>query len=146
MAWTTTPWTLPSNLAIAVHPEFDYVKIKDLKENKVLILAKCRLEANFPGGGYEVLGEMKGKELAGIEYVPLFDYFEEERRKDGCFKVLLGDFVTTDTGTGIVHIAPGYGEEDYKISVANKIIAADNPLDPLDDNGFFTESVPDFQG
>lgn len=88
---------------------------------------------------------MKGKDLEGIEYVPLFDYFEE-RRKDGCFKVLTGDFVTADTGTGIVHIAPGYGEEDYKVCCKNKIIRADDPLDPLDANGFFEDSVTDFKG
>ena len=84
--------------------------------------------------------------MEGIQYVPLFDYFEEERRADGCYKVLLGKFVTSDTGTGIVHIAPAYGEEDYNISVENGIIRPDNPLNPLDDNGFFLDSVPDFKG
>jgi isoleucyl-tRNA synthetase len=123
VAWTTTPWTLPSNLAIAVNPEFDYVKLKDNDTNEVYILAECRIKALYKKEDmYEVLSKMKGKELAGIEYVPLFDYYYEERKADGCFRVLLGDFVTGEDGTGIVHIAPAFGEEDYKISCQNGII------------------------
>lgn len=123
VAWTTTPWTLPSNLAIAVNPEFVYVKLRDKDTNEVYILAECRIKALYKKEDmYEVIEKMKGKELAGIEYVPLFDYYYEERKADGCYKVLLGDFVTGDDGTGIVHIAPAFGEEDYKISVKNEII------------------------
>ena len=123
VAWTTTPWTLPSNLAIAVNPEFVYVKLKDKDTNEVYILAECRIKALYKKENmYEVISKMKGKELAGIEYVPLFDYYYEERKADGCYKVLLGDFVTGEDGTGIVHIAPAFGEEDYNISVKNGII------------------------
>ena len=130
-----------------MHPDFVYLKLKDIKLNKVLILAECRLESLYKKeSDYEILEKIKGKDLEGIEYTPLFDYFEKERRPDGCYKVLCGDFVTSDTGTGIVHIAPGYGEEDYKISIENNIIKPDNPLDPLDANGFFTEAVHDFKG
>lgn len=89
---------------------------------------------------------MKGKELAGIEYVPLFDYYYEERKADGCYKVLLGDFVTGEDGTGIVHIAPAFGVEDYNISVKNGIIRTDNPLCPIDESGNFDDTVLDFKG
>lgn len=123
VAWTTTPWTLPSNLAIAVNPEFVYVKLKDKDTNEVYILAECRIKALYKKENmYEVIAKMKGKELAGIEYVPLFDYYYEERKADGCYRVLLGDFVTGEDGTGIVHIAPAFGEEDYNIAVKNQII------------------------
>jgi len=95
---------------------------------------------------YEVLETMLGKTLEGIEYIPLFDYFHEKRRKDGCFKVLCGKFVTSDDGTGIVHIAPAYGEEDYAVSCKYKIIAEDDPENPIDDNGYFLKSVTHFAG
>lgn len=83
--------------------------------------------------------------MVGKEYVPLFDYFAE-RKKDGCFRVLGATFVTSDTGTGIVHAAPAFGEEDYKVCVKNKIIRPDDPPMPLDANGRFTEKVSDYKG
>lgn len=146
VAWTTTPWTLPSNLAIAINPTFTYVKLKDIKQDDIYIVAECRLAALYPKKEeYELIEKMKGADLAGLEYVPLFDYFEKERRKDGCFKVLLGDFVSEADGTGVVHIAPAFGEEDYYLSLENKIIKPDDPLCPIDDNGYFLESVTDFK-
>ena len=147
VAWTTTPWTLPSNLAVAVNPNMDYVKVKDLKKNEIYILAECRLSELYSKTpeDYEILQRMKGSELEGLEYEPLFDYFAT-RRKDGCFKVLLGDFVTSDTGTGIVHIAPGFGEDDYKLSVKKGIIHPDSPALPINENGFFTSEVKDYEG
>lgn len=84
---------------------------------------------------------MKGSELVGVEYVSLFDSFEELRGQ-GCFRVLSGDFVTSDSGTGIVHCAPAFGAEDYKVCLKNKIIKADNPPCPIDANGRFTDKVP----
>ncbi len=80
-----------------------------------------------------------------IEYIPLFDYFAD-RKKDGCFKVIAGDFVTNDVGTGVVHCAPGFGVEDYKVCVKNGLIKPDNPPVPLDENGRFTEVIPEFKG
>ena len=150
VAWTTTPWTLPSNLALAVNPEFDYVKIKDLQTGELYILAECRLHDLYPKpkdgkDNHVVLEKFKGKTLENIEYVPLFDNFES-KRSEGCFRVLCGDFVTSDTGTGIVHCAPAYGEEDYRICTKYKIIKPDSPLDTLDDNGYFTDKVPQFKG
>ena len=91
LAWTTTPWTLPSNLALAVNPEFDYVKIEDLKRQEIFIMAKCRLadfykskDKNLP---YKVLETFKGSDLVGKRYVPIFDYFQE-RKEQGCFQIL----------------------------------------------------------
>jgi len=88
---------------------------------------------------------MKGSDLEGTEYVPMFNYFEE-RGKDGCFRVQCADFVTDDAGTGVVHCAPGFGEDDYKMCVNKKIISPDNPPVPLDENGRFTEEVKDYVG
>jgi len=125
LAWTTTPWTLPSNLGIAVNSDFEYVKVQDIARNEIFILAKCRLEEIYKAKSkeplYTILHTYKGSELVGIEYEPLFDYFLE-RAKDGCFKVLSGPFVSKDAGTGIVHLAPGFGEDDYKVCVKNGII------------------------
>jgi len=146
VAWTTTPWTLPSNLMICVNPDFDYVKIKDIERNDVYILAECRLEALYKDKSmYQVLDKFKGKTLEGIEYVPLFEYFLN-RKQDGCFKVCCGDFVTSDTGTGVVHCAPGFGEDDFKVCLKYKVIRPDNPPVPLDDNGNFTSQIPDYEG
>ncbi len=75
----------------------------------------------------------------------MYPYFEK-RREDGCFRVVCGDFVTSDTGTGIVHVAPGFGEDDYKVCVKNNVIKPDDPPVPIDDNGFFTAEVSDFKG
>ena len=145
VAWTTTPWTLPSNLALAVNPDFAYVKVKDLKRNEVFIFAESRLKDFFGKEKYEVLEKIKGADLAGIEYVPLFDFFAD-RAKDGCFRVQTGSFVTDSDGTGIVHCAPGFGEDDYKLCVEKKIISPDSPPVPLDENGIFTKEVPAYEG
>ena len=145
LAWTTTPWTLPSNLALAVNPDFVYVKVKDLKRNEVFIFAECRLKDYFGKEKFEVLEKMKGSELAGIEYVPIFNFFAD-REKDGCFRVQTASFVTDSDGTGIVHCAPGFGEDDYKLCVEKKIISPDSPPVPLDENGRFTKEVPTYEG
>jgi len=141
VAWTTTPWTLPSNLALAVHPDFIYLKLKDIKRNEIFIVAENRVAELYKDPKtYEIIEKIKGIDLEGIEYEPLFNFFEE-RRKDGCFKVLAGTFVTADSGTGIVHCAPGFGVEDYKLCVDKKIIQPDNPALPVDANGKFTKEV-----
>jgi len=146
VAWTTTPWTLPANLAIAVHPEFEYLKLKDKSTDEIYILAACRLKQLYKKEeDYEIIEKYLGKDLEGIEYVPLFDYYEDQRA-NGCFKVLCGKFITDENGTGIVHIAPAYGEEDYAICCKEKIIKADSPADPLDDDGNFMEPVKEFFG
>jgi len=107
LVWTTTPWTLPSNFALSVNPESTYVRIH-IKDNGNLILAKDRLSVIKEE--YEIIEEIDGKELEHVEYESLFDFFELDKK---AFYVTLGDFVTMEEGTGIVHIAPAFGEDDY---------------------------------
>lgn len=107
LVWTTTPWTLPSNLALAVHKDVDYVKVRFDSEH--YILAESRL--SVLGEGYEIEERMKGKQLIGKEYERLFDYATVNKR---AYFVEHGDFVSTEDGTGIVHIAPAFGDDDYK--------------------------------
>jgi len=109
LAWTTTPWTLLSNVALAVHPDEPYLKIK--YRGEILILAEERVARLFKGEEYEILDRFMGKELEGKEYEPLFTY---ERPEKKAWYVICADFVTMDEGTGIVHIAPAFGEEDYE--------------------------------
>ncbi len=141
VAWTTTPWTLPSNLALAVHPELDYVKIRDKESGRIFILAQARLEANFKE--YEQLELFKGKTLKGLEYEPLFPYFTDtfgEMTKT--FTVLLDEFVSIEDGTGVVHLAPAFGETDFYVCQREGI----EPVCPVDQNGKYTAEVPDYEG
>ncbi|MBN1799580.1 MAG: isoleucine--tRNA ligase [Spirochaetales bacterium] len=140
IAWTTTPWTLPSNLALAVGEKIDYVKVKD--KDVFYILAKDRLSAYYKDPGeYTIVEEFKGEQLAGRSYAPLFPYFKELAEKNA-FTVFLGDFVSTEDGTGVVHIAPGFGEDDY-----NTLKNTDIPtVCPVDAEGNFTEDVSDYAG
>lgn len=138
-AWTTTPWTLPSNLGLAVHPELDYVKIREKESGRILILAEARLAANFKE--FEVLEKFKGKTLKGIAYEPLFSYFAEDWQ-DKAFRVLVDEFVTIEDGTGVVHLAPAFGEADFYVCQREGI----DPVCPVDQNGKFTKEVPDYEG
>lgn len=136
LAWTTTPWTLPSNMAVAVHPELDYVKIRDLTSGNLYIVAELRAKANFKE--YEVLEIFKGKTLKGKKYTPLFHYFEDKT----AFRVLTDEFVSLEEGTGVVHMAPAFGEADFYICLREGV----NIVCPVDQNGRFTAEVPDLQG
>ena len=140
LAWTTTPWTLPSNLALAVGADVDYVKVKDGDE--FYILAEARLESYYKDASeYEVVSKMKGSGLVGLRYEPLFPYFADAYDK-GAFVVLSADYVTTEDGTGIVHTAPGFGEDDY-----NTCKGTDIPtVCPIDDECKFTTDVADYTG
>lgn len=109
LAWTTTPWTLISNVALAVHPEEWYLKI-DYRGEK-LILSEQRVDVLLKGEDYAILDGWKGEELVGLEYEPLYTYAQPGK---DCWRVIAADFVTMDEGTGIVHIAPAFGEEDYQ--------------------------------
>ena len=112
-----------------------------------MILAECRLGELYGAknkDGYEILDKKKGKEYEGVEYIPLFDYYSK-KAQDGCFKVLVGEHVTSDAGTGIVHTAPTFGEEDYKIGTKYGIVRPDNLPQPLDDNGFFNDQIADYK-
>jgi isoleucyl-tRNA synthetase len=148
-AWTTTPWTLPSNLALAVHPDVEYVKVRVVDSGEVAYLEPGRL-ADYRErervGEVEELARMKGRDLVGRPYEPLFPYFANYREREGgarwAFRVVAADYVTTDSGTGIVHQAPAFGEDDYAVGKAE-----DLPLvNPIDLNGIFDDSVVDFAG
>jgi len=110
IAWTTTPWTLISNVALAVHPDETYIKIR--YKGQIFILAEARAGALLKGQEYEIIDGFSGKELEKIEYEPLFQFIKPDKK---AWYVVLADFVTMEDGTGIVHIAPAFGEDDYRI-------------------------------
>jgi isoleucyl-tRNA synthetase len=141
LIWTTTPWTLPSNLALAVNPEIDYVVVEHSAER--YLLAEARLDAYARELGEDaterIVSRLKGSDLLGRRYVPPFSYFLGHTN---AHQVLAGDFVTTDEGTGIVHMAPAFGEDDKMIGDAAEIIA----VVPVDASGKFTAEVHDYEG
>ena len=157
LAWTTTPWTLPSNLALCVNPDFDYVKIIDkTRDNRKFIILEKRLVQIFPQVGkkdctdekraelYEVVERMKGSKLVGEKYTPLFKYFDNITT---AFRVISDGYVTEEGGTGIVHQAPAFGEDDNRICTDQGIVAKGDTLPcPVDANGRFTDEVPEFKG
>lgn len=183
VAWTTTPWTLPSNLCLCVNANLEYVKVRDKVSGSVYVVAECRLSqlptnikkskvdvSNGPAqdsknlkakskssasekggskadtGPYELIGEkFKGASLVGSKYVPLFNYFAEF--SDVAFRVVADNYVTSDSGTGVVHCAPAFGEEDYRVCIENHIInKGENLIVAVNDDGCFTEKVSDFNG
>ncbi|KAG7557311.1 Aminoacyl-tRNA synthetase class Ia anticodon-binding [Arabidopsis suecica] len=175
VAWTTTPWTLPSNLALCVNAKFVYVKVRNKNTGKVYVVAESRLSAlptdkpkaklsNGPAGdtkkanpkakgakpesaadSYEVLEKINGASLVGKKYEPLFDYFSDFSSE--AFRVVADDYVTDDSGTGIVHCAPAFGEDDYRVCLLNKIIKkGENLVVAVDDDGLFTERITHFSG
>ena len=135
LVWTTTPWTLISNVALAVGAEIDYVKVKT--DDNYIILAKERLEVLK--NDYEIISEHKGSELAGISYDQLFDYVSVDRKG---FYVVEAAFVSTGDGSGIVHMAPAFGADDYEISKQYDLPF----LQPVTRGGKFTDEVSDFAG
>ena len=145
LAWTTTPWTLPSNLALCLGPDIDYVCVKDVgADGRVerYILAESRLRAYYKEDALpEILWRKKGSELVGIEYEPLFPYFKDLREKNA-FRTYTGSHVTTEDGTGIVHTAPGFGEEDHEVLKGTGVPT----VCPIDAECKFTSEVPDYAG
>lgn len=135
LAWTTTPWTLPANVALAVNPELDYVRAS--KNGEVYIVAQNLAESVLKDG-YEVLSAVKGAELVGLSYEPPFNYVAIEKGHI----VIAGDFVSDTSGTGIVHIAPAHGEDDYRVSRDNGI----SMLSVVDLAGRYVAEVTDFAG
>lgn len=135
LVWTTTPWTLISNVALAVGPDVDYVKINH--NGKKIILAKERL--SVVDGEYEILREMKGNELEKIEYEQLLPYITPDKK---AFYVTLANFVSTGDGSGIVHIAPAFGQDDYELSKKYNLPM----LQPVTRGGLFTDEITDFAG
>ncbi len=139
LVWTTTPWTLPSNLALAVNPDVAYVEVRAGDRRFVLAEARLGVYARELGEQPEVLGSYRGADLLGARYLPPFGYFMDTA---GAFRVLPGEFVTTEDGTGIVHMAPAYGEDDMAVCEAAGIA----PVTPVDAKGRFDDSVPDYRG
>ncbi|KAG4979321.1 hypothetical protein JHK85_033279 [Glycine max] len=179
VAWTTTPWTLPSNLALCINANFTYVKVRNKYSGKVYIVAESRLSAihnpkeklketvvngsnNVPknanaktkgaSGGktenvldsFEVLEKFSGATLVGTKYEPLFAYFKE--LSDTAFRVVADNYVTDDSGTGVVHCAPAFGEDDFRVCIDNQILSKDKLTVAVDDDGCFTEKITDFSG
>ena len=155
IAWTTTPWTLPSNLGLCMGPELDYVKIKDKESGDFYIFAEARLSAYYKAPeAYEIIYRHKGKDFLGAEYEPLFPYFAnlkdpkaceaESRQKceKGAFRMFNAAYVTTDDGTGIVHIAPAFGEDDHQVFAGSGV----PEVEPIDAECKFTKAVPDYTG
>ncbi len=136
LAWTTTPWTLPANMALAVNPEMEYVAVR--VDGEILVLAKSRLEVTLKDTEYEVIKEgIKGQDLIGLTYEPICATIGKEAKLKDTWTVLGGDFVSDVDGTGIVHIAPAYGEDDYRLAQEHEV----DFVDVLDEYGYYTEPV-----
>ncbi len=143
LAWTTTPWTLPGNVALAVGEGVAYVKVTT--ENGLFILAKERVEDVFKDSQYEIVGEIAADELIGKAYAPLFPYYaaqENLENKENGWKIYGADFVTTEDGTGVVHIAPAFGQDDMNVGKQYSLPFIQHVT--LD--GKFTDEVTDFAG
>ena len=139
LAWTTTPWTTISNMALTINPKLDYVKLAHDHNN--YIVAKDCVERVF-GKEVTIIEEFKGKELLGNKYLPIFDYALQEYDIEQAWKIIPASYVTIDDGTGIVHTAPAYGADDYDACVKAQI-----PMfNPIDRDGYFTDQVPEFRG
>ncbi|HWO67747.1 MAG TPA: isoleucine--tRNA ligase, partial [Umezawaea sp.] len=139
LVWTTTPWTLPSNLAAAVHPDVDYVTVEANGERYLLAEARVPAYARELGEEPPVVARVKGADLIGRKYTPPFDFFVG---RENAHQVLAADYVTTEDGTGIVHIAPAFGEDDKVVTDAAGI----EVVVPVGPNGEFTAEVPPYQG
>jgi isoleucyl-tRNA synthetase len=138
LAWTTTPWTLPSNLALAVRPDVEYaVYLEDGARYVIGREAAAKYERELARA--TCVATLRGADLVGRSYAPLFPYFAGA---PNAFRVLGADFVSTEEGTGVVHLAPGFGEDDQRVCEANDIAV----VAPVDSRGRFTAEVPDLEG
>ncbi len=147
LAWTTTPWTLPGNVALAVGTDIQYAVVKNLdsdSQNEIYILAKENLAELMGQRKYETLATISGKDLVGYSYEPLFNYFKN-RRLDNishAFKIYSADFVSLEDGTGVVHIAPAFGEDDMNLGKQENLPF----IQHVNQNGHFVDEVVDFAG
>lgn len=153
LAWTTTPWTLPSNLALCVHPTLTYLRVKKKEDNQEWIVGKDRWQwvcSSIKKGpdDFEVLEELPGEKLVGIPYEPLFDYFKGKALDGKAWHIVSDKYVTTAAGTCIVHQAPAFGDDDNRVCKKFGVITKDGTgmVDPVDGSGCFTSEVPDFVG
>lgn len=142
LIWTTTPWTLVSNLAVIAGPTIDYLKVRHKASGHFYYIAKSRLSSyDKEGTEYEIIDQVTGKELEGKVYHPIFDYFKDQASK-GAFRVILDENVTTEDGTGLVHCAPAFGEMDFYATQKVGI----GLVCPVDANGQFTKEIPEYVG
>ncbi|MFT3662044.1 MAG: isoleucine--tRNA ligase [Gordonia sp. (in: high G+C Gram-positive bacteria)] len=139
LVWTTTPWTLPSNLAIAVHPDVEYSQVRAEDGTEYLLASALVGAYRKELGESETVATYRGEELAGLAYTPPFDFFAGH---PNAHRIITADYVTTDSGTGVVHQAPAFGEEDMEACAAVGI----EVVQPLDPGGRFTELVPPYEG
>ena len=139
LAWTTTPWTLPSNLALAVGPDIEYAVLADADGQKYIVADARRTAYEKEFADMTVIGSMSGRDLVGRRYAPMFDFFEGT---DNAFQVLAAEFVTTEDGTGVVHMAPGFGEDDQVACNAAGIPT----LCPMDEHGCYTSEISPWVG
>ncbi|KAJ8966624.1 hypothetical protein NQ314_003418 [Rhamnusium bicolor] len=145
LIWTTTPWTLPSNLAACVNPDLIYARFEQISTKKVYIMLESRIETIFQSDDYKILKTFPGKELSGLRYEPIFNYFKE--LQDKAFVVLVDGYVTDESGTGVVHQSPYFGEDDYRVCLTAGVITKDqDPVCPVDPSGCFLHPVIDFEG
>ena len=153
LAWTTTPWTLPSNTFLTIGENIDYVTVYDQKSQEYYVLAEALLKKYYKSAEeYIFIYKQKGKELKNLTYQPLFDYIKKsniaDEYKNQFFQILTWEFVSTEDGTGIVHTAPSFGEDDFNV-VAN-LLGGESSKEwlfmPVDEYGCFTSEVPDYQG
>lgn len=147
LAWTTTPWTLPANIALAVNPKFEYLKIYDEDKKMNFIILESLLSTLYKkpkSAKFKIVEKISGQDLVGLKYEPLFDFFYDQF-KDVAFRVIAADYVTDDSGTGIVHQAPSYGEADFETATKCGIISETRmPPVIVDDSGLMT--VGEFAG
>ncbi|UXI18281.1 Tropomodulin [Sarcoptes scabiei] len=149
LAWTTTPWTLPSNLLVCVNPDLEYFKIKDKKTQKLYIILGTRLNMLYkkPEEECEIIERFCGLKLQGLHYQPLFDYFADYGKSINAFVVACDNYVTSESGTGLVHCAPFFGEDDYRVAIKIGVVTKDGKVVcPIDSKCCFIEPVTDFIG
>lgn len=149
LAWTTTPYTLPSHTALAVHPDLEYVNILDEASGKNYILLEAGLKFLYKDpkkAKYKVVKKLHGKDMLGWRYKPLYEYFYDRFKNYG-FRVLNDTYVSSDAGVGVVHQAQGFGADDYRVGMEAGVISQDRlPPVPINDSGRFTAEVPDYEG
>ena len=149
LAWTTTPWTLPSHIALAANPDFEYIRILDTASGNYYILLEALLKTLYKDpkkAKFTIEERIKGSDMLGWRYKPPFDYFYEAFKDHG-FKVINAAYVTADSGVGLVHEAPAFGAEDYEAALAGGVITSERlPPNPVDEQGRFTSDVRDFAG
>lgn len=155
LAWTTTPWTLPSNVALCVNPELTYLRVKMKEDGRVWIVGKDRwtwvyttINKKDAKKHWEILGEVRGEKLVGTAYTPLFTYFKDQVIKGKAWHVVSDGYVSTEAGTCIVHQAPAFGEDDNRVCTKFGIVSKEGKgmICPVDTNGRFTDEVADFKG